>query len=107
MVASTQQLGTDLRQAGTPKLENGAKIAKALRSGIAQIEDVIAQTRVDAEGLATTSPATFQSETRALLDDMSDEINDIGDGFDAVDERFDTSSLENAQEKDPDCNGLD
>jgi hypothetical protein len=106
LIGTTQELRSDLKAAGTPKIENGGKIAGALRSGITEMQSLITDAREDANALATDDPAQFTTAAGELSDSLTDAFDELGEGFDDLDEKYDTRKLEAAQDKDPDCSSI-
>jgi predicted O-linked N-acetylglucosamine transferase (SPINDLY family) len=97
------QLQADLKAAGTPQLAHGSAIAKQLRSVITSMEAVVADARDTAADLKTSSPKQFAKSATALGTKLDKAFSNVGDGFDGLPKRFDTSSLTAAQQADADC----
>lgn len=100
------QLQTDLAAAGTPQLAHGGTIAKQLRSGIDSIEGVVADARETAADISTSKPKQFATTATTLGKKLNKAFAEIGDGFDALPKKYDTSSLKTAQQADPACTVL-
>ena len=103
---TAQQLGTELKAAGTPKLANGNKIAKSLRSGISDMRDLIAAAKDDAGELSTADRQAFVSEAEDQSESLGTAFDLLGEGFEDLDQKYDTRKLEAAQDKDPACSTL-
>ena len=72
----------------------------------AAVEEVIADARDAAAAITTSNPTRFAETATALGRKLNKALAPIGDGFDGLPERYDTSSLEAAQPADPACSVL-
>jgi hypothetical protein len=101
-VAATRQLGTDLRAAGTPQVENGGKLAGVLRAGIARMQSIVADAREDASDLST-SPRKFVKQAQKLSKSMQDAFDEVGESFDEIDEKYGSEAFDEAGDNEPAC----
>ncbi|MET0628061.1 MAG: hypothetical protein ABW033_06350 [Acidimicrobiia bacterium] len=97
------QLQADLKGAGTPQLAHGNTIAKQLRDVIASMGDVVTDARDTAADLKTSSPKQFAKSATELGVKLDKAFSNVGDGFDGLPKRYDTSTLKAAQQADAAC----
>jgi len=107
-VAATSDLIEGVVEAGVPDVETGDAIAEAVRVGLTQARDVLADAQADIEAASTDDPDAFGQT-------LTEATSSIGQGFQRIGETLDTATssgpggaeLEEAAEDQPSCQELE
>jgi hypothetical protein len=107
-VAATSDLIEGVVEAGVPDVETGDAITEAVRVGLTQARDVLADAQADIEAASTDDPDTFGQT-------LTEATSSIEQGFQRIGETLDTATssgpggaeLEEAAEDQPSCQELE
>jgi hypothetical protein len=107
MVAATKDATAAIKDAGTPRTKNGAKISVAFVKGFKAIAKEFKKTQKQAEKLPTTSAAEFRAKGQDLGRALSDSGAQLSKSFGSVGKLDKGKKLENALKAAPECAFLD
>jgi hypothetical protein len=93
-------------QAGVPDVEQGADIARDLRSALGGVGDVFSDARQRAGNLPVASQAELAQAVDDLFGEIETQLEEATSAFDRLDERYPNASLNEALEREPACAGL-
>lgn len=106
IVGVTNSSVTDLQNAGIPKVKNGNKIAALISMEITNLRDAFAQAGTSAQALPTDDPTAFQQGAQTIDNQISAAGKNAQKALDDAKTKYKTSSLNQAEARDPACKGL-
>jgi hypothetical protein len=105
-VTRTEQLLTEIGDAGAPDVEQGSAISTDLQAALRNARDVLADARAGAEELPTDDPVAFGTGAQELAGSIQDGLNDVGQTFTDLNERYDAPEIEEAFQSSDACTEL-
>jgi hypothetical protein len=105
-VTASDQLVTNIGQAGTPNVKNGSKIAKAFKNGFSQIRDTFATAQNTTQGLDTSDPTQFASALTDVGTAIENGSNGVKSTFNSIDTKYHPRALDRAFNREPACTSL-
>jgi len=105
-VTRTEQLLAEVGDAGAPDVEQGTAISTDLQAALRDARDVLADARAGAEELPTDDPVAFGTGAQELAGSIQDGLNDVGQTFSNLNERYDAPEIEEAFQSSDACTEL-
>jgi hypothetical protein len=105
-VTRTDQLLSEVGDAGAPDVEQGAAISTELQAALKDARDVLADARDGVQELPTDDPAAFGTGAQELAGSIQDGLNGVGQTFNRLNDRFDAPEVEEAFENSDTCGAL-
>ena len=105
-VTRTDQLLSEVGEAGAPDVEQGTAISTELQGALEDARDVLAEARDGAQELPTDDPIAFGTGAQELAGSIQDGLNDVGQTFNQLNDRYDAPEVEEAFENSDTCSGL-
>jgi hypothetical protein len=105
-VTRTDQLLTEIGDAGAPDVEQGAAISTDLQAALEDARDVLAEARDGAQELPTDDPIAFGTGAQELAGSIQDGLNDVGQTFNKLNDQYDAPEVEEAFQSSDTCSAL-
>ena len=105
-VTRTDQLLSEIGEAGAPDVEQGTAISTDLQAALDDGRDVLAEARDGVQELPTDDPIAFVSGAQELAGSVRDGLNDVGQTFDQLNDRYDAPEVEEAIKSSDTCSAL-
>ncbi|MBV8954468.1 MAG: hypothetical protein JO153_06180 [Solirubrobacterales bacterium] len=102
VVGDAQKAVTQLKNAGTPKVNNGKKISDAIVGAFTQAQTALSQAKDKAASLPTGSAQAFKTGAQSLGTGILSSMNNIGTSLG----NLKSPELEQAAKKEPACNSV-
>ena len=100
-VRASDDLVTEVDDAGTPDTENGEEAAQALQGAAQEARDELDEARADVEDLPTDDRQAFAAAADQLGDGVKNALGTVGDGL----EDIDAPELDKAFDEEAACQG--
>jgi hypothetical protein len=92
--------------AGTPAVDDGAKIKRDFRANLAKLRDVLVQAKDDAEKIPVDTPDHFASASEKWGKDVFSHFESVSGTFDELGKKYKSDEIENAAKSEPACKDL-
>jgi hypothetical protein len=92
-----------ITNAGPPAVKDGAAIQSQLVSGLSGAQASFARAIVKAKALPTANPQAFSSGVQSLGGDVEKELTAVGEKFNALGDRYDDKTLNQATSNEASC----
>lgn len=97
---SSQKLVSQVDDAGTPDVKDGAKVRSDIKSALTKISSAFSDAEKKVDAITTTDPEKFQTQFQAAFSGLSSAGSDLGDN------PLQSPELKAAGDKDPTCQAL-
>lgn len=102
----TRQFKTDIDKLGNPDVKDGKAIQAAMSAAAGKVVGVFDAAASDVAKLDATDPAKLAQGLQALGASLDSASTDVGDAFDQIDVKYDTTALTKIGQDIPECAGL-